>query len=79
MGKILVKGTKITLFQVKQLLKHKPIRVARMLLEMYGDGAEDMAKRSIPECLQKEFFLTELRREKKIEVDRLWNRGKVKI
>jgi len=77
MSKLLVKGTHITEFQVQQILKHKPIQIARMMLKMYGDAkeAESMAMKTFPDTVVREQFLLVLRQEKEVVNTMNWNRG----
>lgn len=79
MSKLLVKDTHITEFQVKRILKHKPIQIARMMIKMYGNvkEAENMARKAFPDTCIRERFIGILRQEEKV-VERIsWNRGKV--
>ena len=73
----LVKGTRITEFRLKQLLKHKPVVIARKLIGIYEDKAEDMVMTYLPDSYQKEVFLQELRNQTKAVEVRKWNRGNI--
>lgn len=78
MSKLLVKDTHITEFQVKRILKHKPIQIARMMIKMYGNvkEAENVALKAFPDTCVRERFIGILRQEAKTVEIMNWNRGK---
>lgn len=70
-----VDGHKLTQFRLEQLLKHKPIQLARRLIDIYGNEAEDIVKCMLPECLEKEKFRVSLHQQVKEVATNRWNRG----
>lgn len=67
---------KHTPFEMEQIIKHQPIRIANILIQLYQDKAEDMAREIIHDCLAREKLLTEIpNQRRRIEI-RNFERGR---
>jgi len=74
-----LKEHKHTLFELEQLMKKEPIKIAQELLKVFGDDTIKVVAKYLPESLQKEIFIGDLRATIKYLESKKWNskRGRV--
>ena len=68
-----IKEHKHTQFELEQLMKKKPLEIAQALLREFGDDTISIVSKYLPESLQKEIFIGDLRNAIKYIENKKWN------
>ena len=63
-----------TLAAMRREIRHKTVRIANRWLDLYGDQAEEQARRLVPECIEKEKLITTISIQRKVRALKQWNR-----
>ncbi len=78
MNRIFSKPFTHTEKEIKELVHHKPIRIAQRLLREFGDQAEIMVIENFPAIKEKDDVLKFVRQQRKTFENRCWNKGYVR-
>jgi hypothetical protein len=73
--KVILKGKyhQHTLFELEKLMKQNPKEIAERIIEVYGNNAIDVVMKYLPDSLQKEIFIGDLRNTIKYLENKKWN------